>query len=329
MNDKLRFAIIGAGSHAQSHYSDILSNARIKIELTAACDLQRSKLDEVIERYSIPAGYTDYSEMLRCEKLDGVIIVLRPMEMTKVALDCIDYGLPVLIEKPPGCNYKEAKQILDASIENDTKVMVSLNRRFFPIIQYVKSLIGSDSIISSSATYNKYNMIGDSWKWPSHLTVADAIHTIDLTCYFAGKPKAVYSISAQRDSNFVNSASGIIEFQNNAFATIDNHQCVGFRKQLFEVHTMRVSAYLDLSDEKNPVGEIYVDNKAVDFQTLVKRIGTNYSEHAHFADWITGNIPDCISDLGQVMDSVKVSEAIAEGYKGNLDNWAPSNSLSS
>lgn len=316
---KIRLAIIGAGRHAQSHYSDPAFVDSDEIELCAACDLDTDKLKKVKEKFSVPKCYTDYREMILKEKPAGVIVVIRPMELTDLAIDCIKMKQNLLIEKPPGCGLDDAKKILAAAEKYGCKVMVSVNRRFYPIIRYLREeLIANQPIVSCVATYNKSGFAGDTWKWPAPLAVADAIHTIDLICYFGGRATQVYAVTAERNADFVNSVSAVAVLESGGFATINNHQCVGFRKQLFEVHTQRVSAYLDISEENNPRCELFLDNHALDCNEIIKKIGTSYSEQLHFARWIRGN-SKCIADLKDVINSVALAEAVAKGYKGKIN----------
>jgi predicted dehydrogenase len=322
---RTRLAIIGAGAHAQRHYEDPELTDSSRIELCAACDLDKQKLDVVKKKYSIPHVYRDYHEMLDSEDLDAVVIVLRPMEMTPVALDCIHHKKHVLIEKPPGCNASDARRILLAADSQGVKAMVSVNRRFFPIVRYLKdNVIKDQPIVYCSATYNKHGFVGSEWTWPSHLTVADAIHTIDLICHFGGPAVDVRSFAAMRNATFVNSVSAIAKLASGGFATINNHQCSGYRKQLFEVHTERVSAYLDISDESSPRVELYIDNNPQDLVGVYEQIGTRYSEHLHFAEWINGKA-DPIADLRDVLHSVELAEAAASGHDGPLRHDQPAN----
>ena len=71
-----RIAIIGAGSHARDQHYPALRSIE-EINLCAACDLVPKKLEEVRRLYDIPAGYTDYRQMIEKEAPDGVVIVMR------------------------------------------------------------------------------------------------------------------------------------------------------------------------------------------------------------------------------------------------------------
>lgn len=73
---RLRGATIGAGYFSQFHYD---AWARMdQVELVACCDTDRSKAQQVADRYGIANVFGDYRRMLDDCKLDFVDIVTPP-----------------------------------------------------------------------------------------------------------------------------------------------------------------------------------------------------------------------------------------------------------
>jgi len=321
---KKRIAIIGAGGHAKGQHYPSLAYAD-EIELCAACDLAPEKLEEVRKPYDIPAVYTDYREMIDKERPEGIVVVMTPMDLTGVVLGCLEMGQHVMIEKPPGCNSGEAQQMLDLAQQNDCKIMVSMNRRFMPLVRKIKEMAQERGLVYCSATYNKAGFFTGKWNWPASLPVADAIHLIDLTRFVCGEVTEVHAATAKRDAEYTNSCCGTVVFESGAWASINNHQCVGARVHRFEVHTLNLSAYMDVGATAAPSCELWLDNeKAVTPDCAVEvpdGVGSdNYFETLHFARWVAGE-EEGEAALSDVIKSVKLAEALESGYRGRMEDF--------
>ena len=322
-----RIAIIGAGAHARSQHYPALRHVD-EIEFCAACDLIPEKLDEVRRLYEVPAGYTDYREMIEKEAPDGVVIVMRPMELTGVALGCLDLGADIMIEKPPGCTSADSKRILERAEQRGCKVMVSLNRRFMPLIRSLRDMARERGIVYCSMTYNKDGFFQGIWTWPISLPLADAIHLIDLMRYVGGEVEEVFTISERRDADFTNAHSGTLVYEGGGMGSVNTHHCVGARVHRFEVHAHGMSAYVDVGDTNRPSCELFMDGQQVDPPghelDLPEDVGLdNYYETRHFARFVAGEEAG-ESELSDAIGSVRLAEAVAAGYRGKMGDFRPS-----
>ena len=61
--EKYRVGLIGCG-HIGGNYGQAFQKMPDRVELAAACDLIEEKVKEFVERWEIPASYTDMYEML-------------------------------------------------------------------------------------------------------------------------------------------------------------------------------------------------------------------------------------------------------------------------
>src|SRR5262249_36624736 len=105
----LKVAFIGAGSRARSaHYPCVSRLADVRLEAVAELDAER--MGRVAEQYRIPRTFGDYHEMLRTVNPDAVYVIMGPDYMTKPAIDCMNAGKHVFIEKPAGANSDETHQ---------------------------------------------------------------------------------------------------------------------------------------------------------------------------------------------------------------------------
>ena len=94
----LAVGIVGAGYIADYHVSAL--RAVPGVEVRAVCDLRASAAARFAEAQGIPASYGDLAEMLRSEKLDAVHVLTPPNAHVAPALQILDAGVDVLLEKP-------------------------------------------------------------------------------------------------------------------------------------------------------------------------------------------------------------------------------------
>lgn len=196
--DKTRVAVIGLGSVAQLvHLPNLL---KIKnAEITAVAEINRSRLHSVADKFNVPKRYTDYSELLKNNDTDAVIISTPTHLHKKMAIDCLNAGKDVLVEKPLARNSSEGQEVIDCANKNNRKLMVGMNLRYRPDSMLIRSLIDAGEI--GDPFYIKCGWIrkqSSSEKWFSKREEAGGgvildlgINLVDLALWLADYPKAV------------------------------------------------------------------------------------------------------------------------------------------
>jgi len=106
--------IVGAGYIADYHVSALRAVPGVTVR--AVCDLRASAAARFAEAQGIPASYGDLAEMLRTEKLDAVHVLTPPNAHVAPALQILDAGVDVLLEKPlahtlAGCEALESAAV--------------------------------------------------------------------------------------------------------------------------------------------------------------------------------------------------------------------------
>jgi predicted dehydrogenase len=137
--NRIRLALIGAGNHSRGNHAPAMAQyAREhpdQVELAAVCDLQRQKAESFAKTFGFRAVYTDYLKMMEKERLDGCVCVM-PIELTaSLAIDLMERNMPVTVEKPMGDSLEEIQEIVKTAEKTGTPNMVSVNRRFDPLIR--------------------------------------------------------------------------------------------------------------------------------------------------------------------------------------------------
>lgn len=196
--DKTRVAVIGLGSVAQLvHLPNLL---KIKnAEITAVAEINRGRLHSVADKFNVPKRYTDYSELLKNNDTDAVIISTPTHLHKQIAIDCLNAGKDVLVEKPLARNSSEGQEVIECANKNNRKLMVGMNLRYRPDSMLIRSLIDAGEI--GDPFYIKCGWIrkqSSSERWFNKREEAGGgvildlgINLVDLALWLADYPKAV------------------------------------------------------------------------------------------------------------------------------------------
>ena len=139
----VKAAVIGVGSMGVNH-------ARVNwelpdVDLVAVADFDESRVNSVAKKYSTKA-YTDYQRMLDETKPDEVTLAVPTVYHHKIALDIIERGIPLLIEKPISFTLEEGREIIEAAKNKNVKLMIGHIERFNPAIIALKELIAQEEL---------------------------------------------------------------------------------------------------------------------------------------------------------------------------------------
>jgi predicted dehydrogenase len=126
----LRVAFAGAGKVAETH-ARILRGVP-GATLAAICDVDPNKAESLAIRWGVPAWYGSLAEMLAAQKVDTVHVLTTPPAHTKVAIECMEAGSHVLIEKPMAVSAEECRAIGRAAQHHNRVVAVNHTALYAP-----------------------------------------------------------------------------------------------------------------------------------------------------------------------------------------------------
>jgi len=189
----LNIAVIGTGVMGANHVR-VLSELE-GIKLAAISDVSKDKVEKLASQYNVSKTYYDHNEMLKNEKLDGVIVAVPSSFHKKIVLDCIKHGVNVLVEKPIAHTLEDADEMINKANEKGIIFTVGHIERFNPVVTKMKEfidqgMIGKIYIINTTR-------IGP---FPKRLyglmdgvLIDLSVHDNDIIKYLAGDIKQVYS----------------------------------------------------------------------------------------------------------------------------------------
>jgi predicted dehydrogenase len=205
----VRLAVVGTGGMANAHarhFKEIPG-----VSLTAACDIDRPRVEAYAAQHGVAAVYTDLAKLLREAPVDAVVVATPDAFHAPVTLACLKAGKHVLCEKPLALNYAEARRMVAAARKAGVINMVNLSYRGWPAIQGVAELVRRGVIGELRHVEASYlqawlpSTIWGDWRtspnWLWRLSTAHGsngvlgdigVHIVDFATYPAGGVGKVY-----------------------------------------------------------------------------------------------------------------------------------------
>lgn len=193
----IKIALIGAGYIADFHARGLQTIANVEIVAVVAKEMQEAK--DFAVKYGIKDAYTDIAPVVNNNTIDAVIIGTPNQFHAPYAIEFLQSGKDVFLEKPMGISGEEGKQINAAAKKYNQLVMVGHMWRFDIDTNYLKDYVTSGKLgkVFKTKGYGVHENWGPSgWfkikKLAGGGALADmGVHAIDTIRYIIGDPKPV------------------------------------------------------------------------------------------------------------------------------------------
>ena len=124
----MKAAVIGAGQIARQHLA-CLRELR-GVEVAAVCDLFPVVAESAAERFGVRAWFTDHKQMLDAVRPDVVHVTTPPTTHYRLALDALDHGAHVIVEKPATATFDEIDKLIRRANEQGRALVEDYNYQF-------------------------------------------------------------------------------------------------------------------------------------------------------------------------------------------------------
>lgn len=207
---KLRFGIIGAGGIADRRTLPGMLKAK-NAEIYAVMELEKSRAEQLKEKYNAKHAYTDVEELLKNTEIDAVYIATPVVFHARQAMLAADYGKHILLEKPISISVEEGEKLLEYCAQKKVKIAVGFMMRFGTHVQNMKNAIKAGKIgqvVSGYSQFTNWFPVDGSWaqakKTAGGGSLTDmGIHLIDLIEYILdSKVKQVSAFNASAVFNY-------------------------------------------------------------------------------------------------------------------------------
>ena len=128
VRNSMKYALIGCGRISPNHIEAAKNN---NLEFVAMCDISPEVMKEKSDKFGLQhvKKYTDYKEMLKEEKPELVAIATESGKHASIALDCIEAGCNLIIEKPIALSIEDADAVIKAGREKGVVVCANHQNR--------------------------------------------------------------------------------------------------------------------------------------------------------------------------------------------------------
>jgi UDP-N-acetyl-2-amino-2-deoxyglucuronate dehydrogenase len=223
-------AVIGSGSIADQHLGAIreIGQARLAGVYSRSADKAKKVGEREKCRWTV-----DYRELLRDPEVDVVDIVTSSGSHFPIALEALEAGKHVLVEKPMAMTSADADRLLGLARSKGLALGVVSQRRFEDQHQAVKKAVDAGAIgrlllAEVSCPYYRDQAYYDSADWRGKIAtdggaiMNQGIHSVDLLLWFAGPAKTVLGRTATQTHRMEaeDLALAIVTFESGAFGTI-------------------------------------------------------------------------------------------------------------
>ena len=334
MHKKISFALLGCGRIGNRHAGHIVNNGI----LTAVCDTDKTKADEIAKKYNA-AVYYNLEDLLLSEKEVNVVSVCTPNGLhARHSIQCLNAGKNVLCEKPMAIDVSDCGEMIKAAEKNNRRLFVIKQNRFNPPVVAVKELIDNHTLgkiysVQLNCFWNRNKeYYQNSWKGTKELDggtlYTQFSHFIDLLYWLIGDVKKVYALTAnfahQGIIEFEDTGVVILQFYNGVLGTI-NYTVNAFAQNMEgsitifgEKGTVKIGGqYLNELEYQSMEGEIRdlpAGNKPNHYGTYMGSMSNHDKVYENLVD-VINNGASIVTNLFDGLKTVEIIDKIYQSAK--------------
>ena len=311
----IKVGIIGCGQMGRWHFEAYRNHP--EVVMAAFCDTNEDRANDLAKRIGAKV-YTDYNEMFRQEKLQGVSICTIPSTHRDITTAALNADVHVLCEKPLAISVSEAEAMMKLAKEKQKILLSAFKFRFFEEVQQAKEILEKKmlgKIYNFRLMFGGYINMAGTWYVQKEISGGGIIidngpHAFDLVRHLLGEIKTVKaSVHKFQDIPVEDTAEIFCELEDGATGNVDVSWSIPVPAQ----------SYFEIYGEE---GAILLDFKGLSYKLKTwddwKRVVNKSDGKAaferqtnHFVDSLAGRIPLVTTPE----DGLKVQYLIDSAYK--------------
>jgi predicted dehydrogenase len=226
-SSKVRLAVAGAGLIGRRHIEEIQRSA--SAQLAAIVDPGPAGPD-LAHGTGAPL-YRSLADLFAARRPDGVILATPNRAHVQGGLECVEAGVPVLVEKPLGDTVAGAARLVEAAEAAGVALLTGHHRRYSPIMARAREIIAGGSLgpvvaVMGSALFHKpddYFDVGGGWRRRpgGGPILLNLIHEVDNLMSLVGPILTVQAMTSNATRGFPveDTAAIVFRFANGALGT--------------------------------------------------------------------------------------------------------------
>ena len=233
----MKYALIGCGRISPNHLEAAINN---NLEIVGLCDIIPENIDKLLNKLNIDVNkykkYTNYKEMLEKEKPELVAIATESGKHAAIALECLDAGVNLIIEKPIALSLEDADKIIEKANKKGLVVCANHQNRFNKSIQKIRQALGEKKFgkMLYGTAHIRWNRGIDyytqapwrgTWAQDGGALMNQCIHNIDLLRWMMGDNiEEVCAYTDNLNHNYIEAEDlglAIVKFKNGSYGIVE------------------------------------------------------------------------------------------------------------
>lgn len=231
--NKVRYGIVGIGKMGGTHAKKLKQGLDQNGELAAVCDLSEERLAWAEQALPGVRRFADYRELLACGEVDAVVVATPHYDHPGIAMEALEAGKHVLIEKPAGVYTSAVRALNELARQKQGQVFgIMYNQRTNPLYREAKRIIDSGGL----GELKRINWVITNWYRPQAyydqggwrgtwsgegggVLINQCPHQLDLFQWLGGMPIKVRGYAKtgmHRRINVENDVTFYTEYENGA-----------------------------------------------------------------------------------------------------------------
>ena len=233
--ENIKYALIGCGRISPNHIEAAKNNG---LNFVAMCDIVPEIMEQKAKDFQLDGvkQYTDYKELLAKEEPQLVAIATESGKHAEIALDCIEAGCHVIIEKPIALSIADANAIIEAGKKKGVLVCANHQNRFNKSVQYIRKAMeeGRFGKLLHGTAHIRWNRGQDyytqapwrgTWAQDGGALMNQCIHNIDLLRWMMGdEVDEIFAYTDNLTHDFIEAEDlgvALVKFKNGAYGIIE------------------------------------------------------------------------------------------------------------
>lgn len=194
-NDRILIGMIGVGNRGTYHLRDLLKRSKdpgSKLAVVAVCDIYEARKQRAKEACGGEV-YHDYRKLLERADIDAVVIASPDHWHARMAIDAMEAGKDVYLEKPVTYTWEEAKEVAAVTARTGRVLQVGAQSCSADQWWQARKLIKDGAIGKVLWTSGSYSRNSTRGEWNYAIDPGASPANLDWKAFLGTAPKRAFS----------------------------------------------------------------------------------------------------------------------------------------
>ena len=223
----VRISVVGAGLIGTRHIEEVEASASAQL---ASIVEPGPAGREVADRFDVPL-YRSLAELIERDKPDGVILATPNRMHVDGGLECVQAGVPVIVEKPIGDTVAGATRLVETAEAAGVPLLTGHHRNYSPIMTRAREIVHSGrlgpivAVVGTALFYkpDDYFEVGGGWRREhgGGPLLLNLTHEVNTLMSLVGDIVQVQAVTSNSTRGFPveDTAAMVFTFANGALGT--------------------------------------------------------------------------------------------------------------